>query len=46
MFAWTPLIDASAFTGITTDVLAAGAGIISVAVIILGIFYVVNAMKG
>lgn len=42
---WTPLINASDFTGIQTDVLTAGTGILAVCVIILGVFMIVKAMS-
>lgn len=45
MYAWTPLVDASMFTGITTDVTTAGTGILSVAVIIVGIFFIIRAFQ-
>lgn len=45
VFAWTPLISSDSFTGIFTDITAAGVGIISAAVIILGVFFIVKAIS-
>jgi len=44
-FAWTPLITSGDFTGIQTDVVTAGTGILAVAVIVLGIFFIVRAIS-
>lgn len=43
--AWTPLIDSAAFTGIQTDVSTAVAGIITIALIILGAALLMRAIK-
>lgn len=36
-FAWTPLIDASDFTGLQTDLLTASAGVITAILIVVGL---------
>jgi hypothetical protein len=41
---WVPLIDASAFDGIRTDVMTLSAGVISVVLILIGLAYLVKAM--
>jgi hypothetical protein len=43
--AWTPLLSAADFTGIQTDVSTAVAGIISIALIILGATLLIGAMR-
>jgi hypothetical protein len=43
---WTPLITASNFTGVQTDVLTAGTGVLSIAVIILGLVFIIRTMTG
>lgn len=45
MFAWTPLVDGSAFTGIQADVTTIGTGIIATALIVLGVFLIIKAMS-
>jgi len=39
---WTPLIDASAFTGIQADVLVAVGGIMTIGIIIMGAKIIIN----
>lgn len=45
MFVWTPLISSGDFTGIQTDVVTAGTGILSVVVVVMGIFFIIRAMS-
>ena len=42
--AWTSLVTSGDFTGMQTDVQTVGTGIISVCVIILGVFLIMKAM--
>lgn len=44
--AWTPLITSENFTGVQTDVLTAGTGVLSIAVIILGLVFIIRTMTG
>lgn len=44
-YAWTPLVDATMFTGITVDVTTAAVGIITVCVVVLGVFLIIKAMS-
>ena len=44
MYAWTPLINSSDFTGIMTDVGTTGAGIISIILIVLGLGILVRVL--
>lgn len=41
---WIPLIDSSMFTGIHTDVLTVAAGIVTIALSILGIGIIVKVL--
>jgi hypothetical protein len=41
---WTPLITASDFTGINTDLLTTASGILGLVVIVLGIGILIRAM--
>lgn len=42
---WTPLVDAAAFNGIKADVSTAVAGIVTIALIILGAALLMRALK-
>lgn len=44
-YAWTSLVDSGMFTGITVDVTTAATGIITVCVIVLGVWLIVKAMS-
>lgn len=44
-YAWTPLVSAADFTGISTDVTTIGTGIITVSIIVLGVWLVIRAMS-
>ena len=44
-YAWTPLVSAADFTGMTVDVTTAAVGIIGVCVVVLGVFLIVRAMS-
>ncbi|MBI4689496.1 MAG: hypothetical protein HY754_04395 [Nitrospirae bacterium] len=39
---WTPLVSSSDFTGITTDVTTAATGIITICIVVLGIWFAVD----
>jgi hypothetical protein len=43
-FAWTPLIDSSAFDGIKGDVLTASGGILAVLLVIIGVGLLVRVL--
>ncbi|MGD9686362.1 MAG: hypothetical protein AB7U43_05245 [Desulfobacter sp.] len=43
-FAWTPLINATDFTGIQTDVTTTAAGIVGILLIIVGIGLLVKVL--
>ena len=43
--AWTSLIDSSAFDGIKSDLTGAGSGILTAAVIIVGIAFLLSALR-
>lgn len=43
---WQPLIAAADFAGIQTDVLTAATGILSVFLILLGVYAIIHAIKG
>lgn len=43
--AWTPLVASADFTGITTDVTTAATGIITICIIVLGVWLIVKAMS-
>jgi hypothetical protein len=45
VFTWTPLVDASMFTGINTDVLTVASGLIAIALSIVGVFFILRAMN-
>lgn len=40
---WTPLIDASDFDGMRSDVLTAAGGIVSLVLVIIGLAWLINA---
>jgi hypothetical protein len=43
---WTPLITTTDFEGVKADVLTAGTGVLSIAVIILGLMFIIRTMTG
>lgn len=44
-YAWIPLVSSGDFTGISTDVTTAATGIITICVIVLGVWLIVKAMS-
>lgn len=44
-YAWTPLVSSVDFIGISTDVTTAATGIITICVIVLGVWLIVKAMS-
>jgi hypothetical protein len=45
LFAWTPLISTDMFDGIKADLTGAGSGILTAAVIIIGIAFLLSALR-
>jgi len=43
---WTPLITTTDFEGVKADVLTAGTGVLAIAVIILGLMFIIRTMTG
>lgn len=44
-YAYTPLISSADFAGIQVDVTTAATGVITVAIIVLGVFLIIKAMS-
>lgn len=44
-FSWTSLVSEGDFSGIATDVTTVGTGIISVCLIVVGVFLIVRALS-
>lgn len=44
-YAWTPLVSSTDFSGIQVDVTAAATGIITICIIVLGVWLIVKAMS-
>lgn len=44
LLTWTPLVQSSDFTGIQTDVGTVAAGLVTVALTIVGVFFVIKAL--
>lgn len=44
-YTWTPLITADAFTGVTTDLTTTASGILTIAMIVLGVGILVRALS-
>lgn len=42
LFVWTPLISASDFTGVQTDVGTAAAGVVSVLLVVVGLGFLIR----
>lgn len=45
VFAWNALVSSADFDGIKTDVTTVGTGIVTVCIIVVGVFLVVKAMS-
>ena len=45
MVAWVPMISSTDFTGIQVDVGTVATGLVTIALSIVGVFYVIRAMR-
>jgi hypothetical protein len=44
LMTWTPLVSASDFTGIQTDLSTVAAGLVTIALTIVGVFFVIKTL--